>query len=75
MIAAMLVFKRDSEKELLQQRLPEILKEDMMAMSDQKLTKKELNTISWRYILASQLNWNYERGDEFPVTFMGSYLC
>ena len=32
-----------------------------MAMSDQKLTKKELNTISWRYILASQLNWNYER--------------
>ncbi len=42
MIAAMLVFKRDSEKELLQQRLPEILKEDMMAMSDQKLTKKRV---------------------------------
>lgn len=32
-----------------------------MAMSNQKLTKKELNVISWRYILGSQLNWNYER--------------
>jgi Phosphotransferase system, mannose/fructose/N-acetylgalactosamine-specific component IID len=32
-----------------------------MAMSNQKITKKELNQISWRYILGSQLNWNYER--------------
>lgn len=32
-----------------------------MGMSNQKLTKKELKKISWRYILASQLNWNYER--------------
>lgn len=31
-----------------------------MEMSN-KLTKKELNTVSWRYILASQINWNYER--------------
>ena len=38
-----------------------ILKEDMTAMSKHKLTKKELNAISWRYILGSQLNWNYER--------------
>lgn len=30
-------------------------------MSKHKLTKKELNAISWRYILGSQLNWNYER--------------
>lgn len=30
-------------------------------MSNHKLTKKELNAISWRYILGSQLNWNYER--------------
>ena len=33
----------------------------MTAMSEQKMTKKELNQISWRYILGSQLNWNYER--------------
>lgn len=33
----------------------------MTAMSKHKLTKKELNAISWRYILGSQLNWNYER--------------
>ncbi|GAB2025027.1 PTS system mannose/fructose/sorbose family transporter subunit IID [Lactovum odontotermitis] len=26
-----------------------------------KITKKDLNRMSWRYILASQLNWNYER--------------
>lgn len=32
-----------------------------MVMNNQKLTKKELNAISWRYILGSQLNWNYER--------------
>lgn len=25
------------------------------------ITKKDLNKISWRYILGSQLNWNYER--------------
>lgn len=30
-------------------------------MSNQKLTKKDLNKMSWRYILGSQLNWNYER--------------
>lgn len=30
-------------------------------MSKQRLTKKELKAISWRYILGSQLNWNYER--------------
>lgn len=29
--------------------------------NDKKFTKKELNTMSWRYILGSQLNWNYER--------------
>lgn len=29
--------------------------------SDKKMTKKELNLISWRYIVGSQLNWNYER--------------
>lgn len=29
--------------------------------NDKKMTKKELNQISWRYILGSQLNWNYER--------------
>lgn len=28
---------------------------------EQQITKKELKQISWRYILASQLNWNYER--------------
>lgn len=39
----------------------EHLKEDMMGMNNQKLTKQELNAISWRYILGSQLNWNYER--------------
>jgi len=39
----------------------EYLKEDMMGMNNQKLTKQELNAISWRYILGSQLNWNYER--------------
>lgn len=32
-----------------------------MGMNNQKLTKQELNAISWRYILGSQLNWNYER--------------
>lgn len=32
-----------------------------MVMSNQKITKKDLNRISWRYILGSQLNWNYER--------------
>ncbi|WP_303218911.1 PTS system mannose/fructose/sorbose family transporter subunit IID [Enterococcus asini] len=32
-----------------------------MVMSNQKITKKDLNQISWRYILGSQLNWNYER--------------
>lgn len=32
-----------------------------MAMNDKKITKKDLNHISWRYILGSQLNWNYER--------------
>lgn len=26
-----------------------------------KLTRSELNTMSWRYIVGSQLNWNYER--------------
>ncbi|MHC5249131.1 PTS system mannose/fructose/sorbose family transporter subunit IID [Enterococcus sp. LJL90] len=30
-------------------------------MSSKKLTKQELTAISWRYILGSQLNWNYER--------------
>lgn len=38
-----------------------LLKEVLMGMSNQKLTKKELKRISWRYILGSQLNWNYER--------------
>ncbi|NWO00502.1 PTS system mannose/fructose/sorbose family transporter subunit IID [Tetragenococcus halophilus] len=33
----------------------------MVAMSNKKLTKKDLHQMSWRYILASQLNWNYER--------------
>jgi len=33
-----------------------------MEMSNSKqLTKKDLTTMSWRYILGSQLNWNYER--------------
>ena len=30
-------------------------------MNNKKITKKELNAISWRFILGSQLNWNYER--------------
>lgn len=30
-------------------------------MSNQKLTKQDLKQASWRYILGSQLNWNYER--------------
>lgn len=30
-------------------------------IAEEKITTKELNRISWRYILASQLNWNYER--------------
>lgn len=30
-------------------------------MSKEKLTKKELTKMSWGFILASQLNWNYER--------------
>ncbi|EIQ7138442.1 PTS system mannose/fructose/sorbose family transporter subunit IID [Enterococcus faecalis] len=35
----------------------------MMAMSESKkiLTEKDLNVMSWRFILGSQLNWNYER--------------
>lgn len=32
-----------------------------MSNKNEKFTKQELNTISWRYILGSQLNWNYER--------------
>lgn len=34
-----------------------------MAMNniDNKFTKKDLTNMSWRYILGSQLNWNYER--------------
>ena len=32
-----------------------------MAMNDKKITKKDLNHISWRYILGSLLNWKYER--------------
>lgn len=34
-----------------------------MVMSDNKkvLTKKDINKMSWRFILGSQLNWNYER--------------
>lgn len=34
-----------------------------MAMNniDNKITKKDLTKMSWRYILGSQLNWNYER--------------
>jgi len=33
-----------------------------MAMNNnQVITKRDLNNISWRYILGSQLNWNYER--------------
>ncbi len=28
---------------------------------DNKITKKDLMKMSWRYILGSQLNWNYER--------------
>ena len=28
---------------------------------DNKITKKDLTKMSWRYILGSQLNWNYER--------------
>lgn len=38
-----------------------ILKGDLMEMSNKTLTKQELTNISWRYILGSQLNWNYER--------------
>lgn len=30
-------------------------------MNKVELTKKDLKQASWRYILASQLNWNYER--------------
>lgn len=34
----------------------------MVKMSKSKaITKEELNRMSWRYILGSQLNWNYER--------------
>ena len=29
--------------------------------TDNKITKKDLTKMSWRYILGSQLNWNYER--------------
>ena len=29
--------------------------------TEKKLTKKDLSRLSWRAILASQLNWNYER--------------
>lgn len=29
--------------------------------NDKKITKQDLNRMSWRYILGSQLNWNYER--------------
>jgi PTS system mannose-specific IID component len=34
---------------------------NMTTSNKEKLTKKELNKMSWRYILGSQLNWNYER--------------
>ncbi len=39
------------------------LKEALTVMNNNKevITKKDLNKISWRYILGSQLNWNYER--------------
>jgi PTS system mannose-specific IID component len=30
-------------------------------MENNKITKKELNKMSWRYNLGSQLQWNYER--------------
>lgn len=33
----------------------------MVMSKDKTLTKQDLNRISWRYILGSQLNWNYER--------------
>jgi len=29
--------------------------------NNRSITKKDLTTCSWRYILGSQLNWNYER--------------
>lgn len=32
-----------------------------MNNSENKITKKDLRNMSWRYILGSQLNWNYER--------------
>ncbi|GAX47139.1 PTS system mannose/fructose/sorbose family transporter subunit IID [Pseudolactococcus reticulitermitis] len=32
-----------------------------MVMNKEEITKKDLNKMSWRYILGSQLNWNYER--------------
>ncbi|GAB2021667.1 PTS system mannose/fructose/sorbose family transporter subunit IID [Pseudolactococcus yaeyamensis] len=32
-----------------------------MLMNKEEITKKDLKKMSWRYILGSQLNWNYER--------------
>lgn len=33
----------------------------MNKAENNKITKKDLTKMSWRYILGSQLNWNYER--------------
>lgn len=34
---------------------------DMMKMNSNKLTKKDLKRVNWRYIFGPQLGWNYEK--------------
>lgn len=43
------------------QQVVKLSKGDLMVMNKEEISKKDLKKISWRYILGSQLNWNYER--------------
>lgn len=41
-----------------------------MSENDKKLTKKELRQINWRWLIAGQLGWNYERMQGLPYCYV-----